>query len=918
MDSLASKIKGAIIAFLSLALSLDGTTFFLFLAIAKADENSLVYGLIASFFLFESLGRGFTLFYVWRHHKETGEKQIKCKEFAAFLNGIFATIYPIPWLLTTALIPFLNPAKLGLLPLAVLFVKTSSEAVLAFSRFLPYKKKRISFTSESLCSFCTGLSFFLGLLFPYLIGRGVLPPTFEFGGASWIVFFLCSLAQSLFFSILLLQGKLPRRIKGIVRYGVKNSVGNYILVSSSFITVISSTIAAIETQNPAYGLVGWIYLTLAALRLSALLWKNALHRNIYDQSLASMKESKICVYEGAALILCSAAFSTGMPIIGSINISEGGSFALYIQIAYGLLRLFFCVRNLISYWKKRQPFGLLVSCLDLIVGGYAVFSFILLLDGYLHFPYRDVILTAMAFVSFSLILGLGIGLLLFGIFGWKKSNRKEKKMEEAWKELTVYLAKKRRLYHLLAVLGFDLQTICPEKGLSQEGDLLAPYEEELASLYQEEGFLKALRKVNEEGLGNPRRAKVVRVLQEETDFMAKVSIDQYAKWQKAYRESNEAWRKAKDKNDFRSYLPKWQKCIEAKREEASLRRKEGQSLYDACLSLYEPGETSAQLDAIFNPLKEFLIPLIRKNVEASKKEKRPQIKDYPKELQKKLADDLLDLIHFDKKRGSLAESPHPFSNALGENDIRLTCLYEKDFRSALFTILHEGGHCLEFQGWGKEMYQDYAEGLATAAICETHSRFYENILGRSKELAPTLKKLAAKDLDPEFAKMTDEQFYRLLNEVQPGAIRCDADELTYPLHIIIRYEIEKDLINGAIQCEDVPSIWKRKYKEYLGYEVRNDSEGCLQDIHWSDGEIGYFPSYALGNIYGAQILKAMEKSFDIHGFVQGGNLKPVLLWLTEKDFQDDWRDPEEWLETVTKEKLNPQYYFDYLKKKFYF
>ena len=166
--------------------------------------------------------------------------------------------------------------------------------------------------------------------------------------------------------------------------------------------------------------------------------------------------------------------------------------------------------------------------------------------------------------------------------------------------------------------------------------------------------------------------------------------------------------------------------------------------------------------------------------------------------------------------------------------------------------------------------------------------------------------------------MTDEQFYRLLNEVQPGAIRCDADELTYPLHIIIRYEIEKDLINGAIQCEDVPSIWNRKYKEYLGYEVRNDSEGCLQDIHWSDGEIGYFPSYALGNIYGAQILKAMEKSFDIHGFVQEGNLKPVLLWLTEKDFQDDWRDPEEWLETVTKEKLNPKYYFDYLKKKFYF
>lgn len=918
MDTLPGKIKGAIISFLSLGLSLNGSAFFLFLALARRDENAWVYGFIGSFFLLEALGRGFLLYYTWAHQKETEEKRQKCKEFAAFLCGIFASIYPIPWLLAVALVPFLNPAKMDFLPLSVLILKTSSEGFLALSRFLPYKKKRISFASESLCSFFAGLSFFLSLLFPFLMGKGRLPPSFEFGLASWISFFVFFFFQNIFFSILLLQGQMPRRIKGMVNYGVRKSIGNYFVVSSSFITVISSTIAAIQTQNPAYGLVGWIYLTLAALRLSALLWKKALHRNVHNPSLAFMREAKICVYVGGALILCAGAFSIGMPIIGSINIQGGASFALYIQIGYGFLRLALCVRNSKAYWKTRQPFALAVSCLDLIVGGYAVFSFFLLLDGCFHFSWENAFITALSLAAFFLILGLGVGMLVFGILGWKKSNGKETIMENAWKELAVYLEKQRNLRHLLSLIGFDIQTICPERGLSEEGELLSPYEQQLASFYQDEGFLKALAKVKEEGVNSPRREKVLRVLSEQADFMAKVDLEQYAKWQRAYRESNEAWRKAKEKNDFRSYLPKWQKCIEAKREEAAIWQKEGQTLYDACLSRYEPGENSAQLDAIFAPLKEFLIPLIQKNVAAEKTKKKPQINVYPKEAQEKLAEDLLDLIHFDKKRGSMAESPHPFSDALGKNDIRLTCLYEKDFRSALFTVLHEGGHCLEFQGWEKPIYDDYAEGIATAAICETHSRFYENILGRSKELAPTLKKLVAKDLDPVFQNMPDETFYSLLNEVNPGAIRCDADELTYPLHIIIRYEIEKDLINGAIECKDVPSLWKKKYKDYLGYDVKNDSEGCLQDIHWSDGEIGYFPSYALGNIYGAQLFKAMEKDFDIHGYLRSGNLSPILLWLTEVDYQEDWRDPEEWLETVTKEKLNPQYYFDYLKKKFDF
>lgn len=278
--------------------------------------------------------------------------------------------------------------------------------------------------------------------------------------------------------------------------------------------------------------------------------------------------------------------------------------------------------------------------------------------------------------------------------------------------------------------------------------------------------------------------------------------------------------------------------------------------------------------------------------------------------------DLLNIIQYDHKRGAMRESPHPFSDCIGKNDVRLTCHYDPDFRSNLFTVLHEGGHCLQFQGWGEERFDNFSEGLTSAALCETHSRFYENIIGRAKEFAPTLKKLVAKNLDEEFSSMSDESFYRLLNGVSPSAIRCDADELTYVLHIIIRYEIEKDLINGAICCKEVPQIWNKKYKDYLGYKVKSDTEGCLQDVHWSDGEIGYFPSYALGNMYGAQILAVMKKDIDFSSCLSKGDLSLIRLWFEKIDWPKDWMEPSRWLKEATGEELNPAYYIDYLDQKY--
>jgi carboxypeptidase Taq len=223
---------------------------------------------------------------------------------------------------------------------------------------------------------------------------------------------------------------------------------------------------------------------------------------------------------------------------------------------------------------------------------------------------------------------------------------------------------------------------------------------------------------------------------------------------------------------------------------------------------------------------------------------------------------------------------------------------------------------LEFQNWSDEEFNNFADRMATSAICETHSRFIENIVSRSRAFVPLFKAACAEHLDPEFASWSDEEFYQIINQVKPGANRCESDELTYSLHIIIRYEIERDLINGKIEPKDVPSIWHDKYVEYLGVDEPTDKEGCMQDIHWTDASIGYFPSYALGNLYGAQILNTMKKDLDFEGLIAANKVDVIKKWFADHDYCHDWMDPKDWIKAVTGEALNPQYYLDYLESKF--
>jgi carboxypeptidase Taq len=293
-------------------------------------------------------------------------------------------------------------------------------------------------------------------------------------------------------------------------------------------------------------------------------------------------------------------------------------------------------------------------------------------------------------------------------------------------------------------------------------------------------------------------------------------------------------------------------------------------------------------------------------------------KKFTKEEQESFGKFILEKMGYDFEAGRLDESEHPFTINFNNRDVRITThYYENEFRSSVFSCIHEGGHALYEQDIPDELAGTMLGTGASMGIHESQSRFYENIIGRSKAFwtcfYPELKKRF-----PQFADVSLEDFYRGINTVEPSLIRTEADELTYSLHIIIRYEMEKAIFNGDVSVDDLPSLWNQKYREYLGIEPQNEKEGILQDMHWSGGSFGYFPSYALGNLYGAQFLGSLLKDIpDIFDKIESGDLDTVHTWLKDNIHKyGAVYKPAELIKKVTGEELSAKYFIDYLNKKY--
>ena len=383
--------------------------------------------------------------------------------------------------------------------------------------------------------------------------------------------------------------------------------------------------------------------------------------------------------------------------------------------------------------------------------------------------------------------------------------------------------------------------------------------------------------------------------------------------------SFEAWRSAKEHSDFARFAPMLSRTIVLYREVAD-RLGFVETRYDALLNEYESGMTSSKLDRLFAPVREVSKSLLQRiNASGNTIAASCLAGEFPVEQQMALCERLLRNLGYDFSRGQMAQSPHPFTTSFGSPfDVRLTVRPLKNFlQASLMAAIHEGGHAVYEQGSASTLVRTPLAGGASSGAHESQSRLWENAIGRSRPYWQGQFSTVKEAFPTQFAHVDVTAFVRALNKVQPSLIRVEADEVTYNLHIIVRYELEKALINGDIAVETLPGLWNAKYRAYLGIEPSNDAEGVLQDIHWSFG-FGYFPTYTLGNLYSAQIFHKLHAVFpDFDQRLASGDTAFALDWLREHMYAHGViYQPEELIERVTNEPPNPEHFTHYLNAKF--
>lgn len=411
---------------------------------------------------------------------------------------------------------------------------------------------------------------------------------------------------------------------------------------------------------------------------------------------------------------------------------------------------------------------------------------------------------------------------------------------------------------------------------------------------------------------------IVRELKEELDQIKSIPSKEYREFAELVSHSAGVWSEAREKRDFKAFVPSLKKIVEYQKRFASYRARKGQKLYDVMLDTYEKGFDMENLDCFFQELKEELVPLLRK-IQTGKKtiDNSFLTRDYPVGKQEELAVFLAEYVGFDFNRGVLGVSIHPFTTNLHNHDVRLTTHYGEKLDSSIFSVIHEAGHGLYELGIRDDLTLTPAGQGASMGMHESQSRFFENIIGRSpafwEPVFPRLKALFPGQLED----ISTAQFVEAVNKVEAGLIRTEADELTYCLHIMIRYEIEKMLVEEDLEVEKLPDVWADKYEEYLGVRPTHHGEGVLQDIHWSQGSFGYFPSYALGSAFGSQLYYHMRKVMDFDELLYNGHIDVICEYLRKHVHQfGKLKTSREILRDVTGEDFNPKYYISYLKEKY--
>jgi carboxypeptidase Taq len=494
--------------------------------------------------------------------------------------------------------------------------------------------------------------------------------------------------------------------------------------------------------------------------------------------------------------------------------------------------------------------------------------------------------------------------------------------EQAYAELIRRVKEARLLESCGSVLGWDERTYMPREGSAHRAEqlaLLARMTHEMLTAPQLGELLGAVESSPLVADAESVPAVNVREIRRTYDRAVKLPATLVEELARTTTRAQQVWQEARKNNDFASFQPWLEKIVHLKRQEAAAVGYQA-APYDALLDEYEPGATTAEVTRVFADLRADLVPLIGTIAAAGKRAPHDLLeREYPVERQQIFGQAAAAAIGFDFRSGRLDVTTHPFCSGIGPGDCRLTTRYNaRHFNEGFFGILHEAGHGIYDQGLATEHFGTPMGSACSLGIHESQSRLWENQVGRGLPFWKHFFPRARQVFHDALHDVRLEDWLFAVNDVQPSFIRVEADEATYNLHIILRFELEQALINGQLKPADVPTVWNERFQKSLGLLPPNDTKGCLQDIHWSMGGLGYFPTYTLGNLYAAQFMEQARQDLDdLEGDFHRGEFGRLKGWLNEKVHREGQRyRPRVLCERVTGRPLSHKPLLKYLQKKY--
>ena len=472
------------------------------------------------------------------------------------------------------------------------------------------------------------------------------------------------------------------------------------------------------------------------------------------------------------------------------------------------------------------------------------------------------------------------------------------------------------LDHVASLLEWDMETYMPTGASKPRGFAQA----QMALIKQQRVLELAglISKAEKLGDLNDFEKGMLRVVKRELNYYMKVPPKLLEDLRRTSTEATVVWREARRKSDFPMFKAYLEKTVDLKKQEAEKLGYKGHP-YNALLDLFEEELTTNDVDRVFSPLVLNLKRILNKVLSEGKFPNQHPLESltYDEAAMRRVNVEVLKLLGMPENTFRMDVSTHPFTTSMSIEDVRITTRYEgKDFKESLYSTIHESGHAIYELQVDKSLEYTPLPKASSTAVHESQSRFWENFIGRSREFTelayPTLKANL-----PFVSGYSEDEVYRYFNSVKPSPIRVDADELTYNFHIVVRYELEKKLIGGEIEVSDAPALWNDLMQKYVGIRPEDDAHGVLQDVHWSGGGFGYFPTYSLGNVIAGMVFHRIKKDVDTKDIVRKGEMGRIKAWLKEKIHSyGATYSPKELQKRLFGEEYNPQWLVNYLEEKY--